>query len=330
MNTASQTATDTASNDAAEASMLALAAAADAGQPIDSTPAATADTASQPAPDVQGQPGQTPAAKGDSTTEKTATKPEDPANAKPETPYTKARKDGERLQKTWKSLEAEKVAFREERARIAQEDAAIRRELAELKAARQQPATTDDPADPQGHKASTYDDLAKGYEEEGNARLAKLARDHAAHLRSSAAKAPTKAAPAAAAPTDSASPEFQARWQQTAEEIVKAEPELADANHPVFKAVDELVNRSAFAPFFRARPDGLRAAVEVAKLQQQAARVGSLEKDLTTAKAEVARLSKLTQPRGSHPASPAPGAKRPEDLTDDDVRQMAYAADHGT
>ena len=115
--------------------------------------------------------------------------------------------------------------------------------------------------------------------------------------------------------------------------IVKAEPELGDPQNPVFQAVAQLVNQSPYARFFRAHPDGIRAAVEVAKLQTSAARLPALQKELDTARQEIARLNKLTQPVGGPPAGPAPGKKPLAEMTMDEadayLRAQAEAADRG-
>lgn len=242
--------------------------------------------------------------------------------------YEKSKKEAERRDRSWKALEAEKEAFRAEKARIDQELADLRRLQAQ---ARQPAASTEPPKDKLGLTATDYDEMAKEYDERGKDDLARAARERAAGLRAQAATAGS-----AAAPSNFDSPDFQAKWQENIQALVKEDPTLTDPANPVVKAANALTTDKNFGRFFRAAPDGIRAAVEVARLMQKATAAQALtteldttKGELKTAKAEIERLTKLLSPQGSRPTGPAPGAKRPEEMNSDDIRALAAAADQG-
>jgi hypothetical protein len=252
-------------------------------------------------------------------------KPEDAkageqAAGKEESAFAKAQKGADRRDKSWKALEAEKQEFRQQKAATEAELAGLRREVAQLRI-RANPAKDD-----HGVTADQYDRLAKRYDEEGNDDMAAAARERAEKLRRQAPAAMTG---------DGAweTPEFQKAWAEHTAELVKADATLADGANPVVKAANTLLSDQTWAPFFRARPDGIKAAVEVARLLQRAGESEAIKQKLTAAEAEVQRLSKLTQPQGSPPGAPPRGVKRIEDMADEEARaeilRVAAAADRG-
>ena len=351
MDTATAPAPAAPAPDCSDADLYAAAAAADAGQPLPA--ASTASPAPEATPDTTAAPVETrkPESADDRAAREEAELAEQAAAAdraaqeqpgqqkpaqdqppkpgeKPESAFEKARKDAERKEKTWKQLQAEKEAVRQEAERIQQERAEftrLRQEHEELKKRLAAPAAP--VKDEHGHTAEDYERLAKRYEREEDHEMAKLAMAKASALKA-------KAAPPAPAATqqpanDPTTPEFQAKWRETTAALVQAEPDLAKPDNPVVQAANALLQDKNWSGFFLARPDGIRAAVEVAKLQQTAARAATFEKELATAKAEIARLTKLVSPRGSLPASAAPGDRRPEDLSDADMLALAAQADQG-
>lgn len=321
--------TETASTDL---DIFALAKAADEGTPVEtSTPA-------KPAPASQESTSTTAASVESAQTKAEKSKPESkPADktetpSKPETPYQKSQKEAERREKSWKALEAEKAQVRAEAQQIAASKAEIeqlRRQVQELR------TPVKPPADAAGNTAEIYDQLAIKYAEEGDTKMAKLAQEHAVKLRSEAGRAPAEATPTATATTGEAwkTPEFQTEWQRHTAELLAADPTLNDPQHPLTQATQALVNDKQWAPYFRANPAGIKAALEVAKIQQIAARVPTLEKDLAAKTTEIERLNKLTQPRRGGPAPTAPGEIKLTDMStgaaEAHVRAMAAAADRG-
>lgn len=243
-------------------------------------------------------------------------------DAKPESAFTKAQKEAERRDRSWKALESEKAQFREERAAVLAQVDNLKRELQQLKA--QAPAK-----DEHGATADTYERLAQRYKTEGNDEMAEAAQARADKLR--------RQQPAATAETPTVepwrSPDFQAKWKAETDAMMAETPELADPNHGLTKAANALLADKRWAAHFLARPDGIRAAVEVARLLEKSATVDKTLEELKTAKAEIDRLTKLTQVRGSLPAGPNSGPKKLEEMNPDEaaaeVRRIAEAADRG-
>ncbi|WP_404422930.1 hypothetical protein [Nibricoccus sp. IMCC34717] len=246
-------------------------------------------------------------------------KPDEPAQDKKETPFQKAKADQERRDRSWKALNEEKEKFRAEKVQFESRIKDLETQLASTKK-QAGPAR-----DAEGYTAEVWDKVAAKAEAEGDDVMAKAAKERAEKLRS------TDAAPASAAPAQSEpwrSPEFQQAWQQNVQEIVTASPELNDPQNPIFKSVNALVNDQKWSRFFRAHPDGVKAALEVARLIHAGEAAKKTAEEAKALKAEVARLNKLIQPSGSLPAGQA-APKRPEDFSDDEIRAAAMAADRG-
>ena len=335
-------ATPTASAvDQSDADVLTIVQAVDAGKPMPTAPPATSTAPETPTdtPPAAGDKSALPA--GDKAAPATDKKPDDKKptdqkpndKAKPDTAFQKAQKEAERKDKSWKALEEEKARVREKEQKAEQALARVttlEQELATLKASK--PAAPATPLkDEHGISAETYEALAKKYEEEGDNKTAALARSKAEKLRTPAAPAATAAAAPQSEPWKA--PEFQQKWNAEAAALVKEDPELGKNDNPVFQRVNQLVNDPATARFFRADPAGLRAAVQVAKLEQTAARLPALEKALGEKDAEIKRLNALLQPRGGLPAAPAPGTRTLDEMNDSEreahVLAAAAAADRG-
>jgi hypothetical protein len=341
MDTAAPATEPTLSPDISDADLLAAAEAVDAGQPIPAPTASPAPEAKSDRPPAEGQDAKPKesaderAAREEAEAAELAAKAEKPGeqpppakpDEKPETPYAKAKKDAERLDKTWKAVNEQKAALEQERQSIAAQKAEFDRLRAEHETLKKQLASA--PAtDEHGLVAGDYDRLAQKYEREGNDEMARIATRKADALRAKAPASPAPAAAPSAAP-DITHPEFQAKWRAETAALVQAEPDLAKPDNPVVQAANALLADKQWSGFLLSRPDGIRAAVAVAKLQQQAARAAQLDTELAAQKAEVARLTKLTSPRGSLPANPAPADRRPEDLSDAEVLALAAQADLG-
>ncbi|EIQ00738.1 hypothetical protein OpiT1DRAFT_05293 [Opitutaceae bacterium TAV1] len=331
----------TPSADADEAAVLAAAQAADNGTtPAPAVAAKPADKDQPPANASQAKTNGTPAVQGDDANagkdgkDDKDSKPDGDKSTKPdddksESAFTKAQKEKQRRDDSWKALNEEKAALRQQQQAVQAEISQLRQQVAELSKKAAAPAGP--VKDEHGHTAETYEGLAKKYDEEGQTQLAQLAREKAAELRVKATAAAQPAAPATAPAEAWKTPEFQAAWKKGADEIVAKEPELANADNPVFKRVNALVNDQRWRKFFLAAPEGIHAALEVAKLQEQAARVDGLNTELTKAKAEIDRLNKLVQPLGGQPGGAPAGAKKLEDMNEAEaeahVLAMAAAAD---
>lgn len=315
-----------------EPDLLKLATAADAAVETDqpATSTATAPQKTDGTPTDEGESAKTPGDKSG-----TEAKPEGKTDAKTgdESEFSKAKKEADRRDRSWKALDAEKNEFRAEKNRMEAEVQGLRREMATL---RQQAQAAQPAKDHTGATAADYDQLAAKYDAEGNEDLAKAAKERANALRQKATSVDANAP--AGEPWKA--PEFQAEWQRNVQAVITADPTLADPKNRVVGTANNLVNDPNYGRFFRAHPDGIKAAVEVAKIILASAEAGDLKNkysELETQskkdRAELARLNGLLQPRGSHPSGPPAGAKSLEEMTDTEaeafVRRAAAEADRG-
>ncbi|WP_043586941.1 hypothetical protein [Geminisphaera colitermitum] len=346
MDTTTQPATQTtdapATTDAEEAAVLAAAQAADNGTPATAPAAATTEkpAGQQPATASQAKPQDgTPSATGDDANKPAgtdATKPGDKPGEKTdddksESAFTKAQKDKQRRDDSWKALNQEKEALRQKETQWQAQVAQLQQQVAELK--KSAPVIPAGPVkDEQGCTAEDYDTLARSYDGEGETKLAELARERAAALRAKAQQQQQQSSGQPSAPSQAphTTPEFQAQWKANAAQIVAANPELASAEHPLFKRVQALIGDQTYGRLLMSHPSGIFAALEVAKMQEAAAGAEALKQELTKAKAEIDRLNKLTQPLGGQPGGPT-ATKRIEDMSGIEaeafVKAMAVAAD---
>jgi len=330
--------TATADTDTAAATpdidIMALAAAADAET-------ATTTEHAAPANAPQDQNGMPPEAGKDATqpdapkAPSTAAKPGETSAApkatppKKETQFEKAKGEAERRDRSWKALEQEKAEVRAEKAEQQALLQQLRREVEQLRTA--QP--TGPAKDEHGATAEDYAALAKRYAAEGNDELAEAARARAQKLNQPAARSADQSA-------TFDSPEFQRKWREETQQLIAKDPELANPESPVVKAANSIIADPKYGRFFKSHPDGITAAVEVARLlrsnaqaQETTQQLTTTRADLTKAQAEITRLNSLLHPRGSHPAGQPGGALKIEDMNAAEaqaaIMEMARAADRG-
>ena len=317
-----------------DADMLAVAMAADA-QTEPTTQTAAPAAAPQDNPGVPPAEGKDAKPTDAAPAAPAAAKPGEPTDApkappaKKETQFEKAKGDAERKDRSWKALEEEKTQVRTERAALQAELQGLRREVEQLRTAK----PTGPAKDEHGATAEDYTALAKRYEAEGN-------DDYAEAARARAAKLSQPAGPRADTSAAFDSPEFQTQWRATTQQLIAKEPELADPANPLVKAANSILVDPTYGRFFKSHPDGIAAAVEVARLMRGNAQAQEITQQLTTTKAEltkaqaeVTRLNSLLHPRGSHPAGQPGGAPKLEDMNAAEAQQavleMARAADRG-
>jgi hypothetical protein len=316
-----------------DADMLAVAMAADAQtEPTTQTAAPAAAPQDQTGvPPVEGKDAKTPdaapAAPAAAKPGETTDAPKAPA--KKETQFEKAKGDAERKDRSWKALEEEKVQVRTEKAALQAELQGLRREVEQLRTAK----PTGPAKDEHGATAEDYTALAKRYEAEGN-------DEYAAAARARAQKLSQPTGPRADNGAAFDSPEFQSKWREQTQQLIAKEPELADPANPLVKAANGILADPTYGRFFKSHPDGIAAAVEVARLmrgnaqaQETTQQLTTTKAELTKAQAEVTRLNSLLHPRGSHPAGQPGGAPKIEDMNAAEAQQavleMARAADRG-
>lgn len=331
-NPSSTTATDPAASAPDDSvDVMALAQEADnSGLPLGAEAEVSAPSTAAAAPSETGTTAQ-PRAAGSPT--EAQTQPGKPAqqpepSTKPDSKFMQAKKDADRRDRSWQALDKEKDEFRTEREQLRTEVERLRRSAAPPAAS---PSGSD--RDAHGATAQDYDQLAETYAAEGRDDMAEAARNRAQKLRTPA--------PAAAATVDPVStPEFQSEWKRHTAELIQADPDLANPESTVVKAANTLLADSNYGRFFRAHPDGIRAAVEVARLMRANAESAQTSRQLITAQEQLKaaqqendRLNALLQPRGSHPAGPTPGERTLDQMTDSEadafMRRLAASADRG-
>lgn len=313
-----------------EIDIRAACLAADADMSGGATP--PAESTPKPATETPGAPSETGTA-GNASGKPSAPEPK-PAQPKPaatnvnapaESEYKRKQAEAQRRERSWQQLEKEKQEFRQQKAQYEAEQARARAEREQ--AGRRDGLTA---------KANSYEALARQYEQAGDDRMAQVAREESRKLREEAqqaAQAPTET-PAQGAPQQS--PAFVAEWNKHLQEVVAQNPELRDSDNPTAKQTMALLDHQAYGRFFKSHPDGIKMAVEVARLIEGAGKSQALEKELTSARAEIERLNKLTNIRGgpaAPTAAPSPEGGLPGNLSgaalESWVRSAAYKADQG-
>lgn len=329
-------------SDLSDNDIMAMAEAADRGEALPPPPTAP-EAAPQPpaAGTTEGAPEEAQPANPEATD---STPPPEPPNAdaatppeqkapeaKPESEYVRKKKDAERQAKGWKQLEAEKAAARQQAAenqRIAAELAAQAAALRQMQQERQQPPPPP-PAQPE-YTPADFEAAAERLEREGKFDLAEFARQQAAQAKRApakpAAQPQAQAAPAAPQPMIPGTPQFNAAWQQTTQQIATLDPELTVASSPIRLETAKVLQST---PHLHQRPDGIAYAYHTA--------IKNLHKAALTEnaslKAEIARLNKTNALHGSPPGAIGTTTKSIHDMTqaeaDEYVLRAAQEADRG-
>lgn len=267
------------------------------GQQADDAGAANDSSAEQPEraqPEPQPEPTEkAPAQDAEPEKPEASPDPTDKAEKDTDSPYTRAEKSKERLEKTWAQVNAEKAALQKERAEL------------EALRAQQQPPTQDrqqqqQPAAPvkdqTGRTAADYNAAAEQFEQEGELDLAKLARTRGESLRQQEAQAAEAQQVAAA----------RGQWMESVNNTLAKRPELGDPAHPLSQQVAALLKEN---PVFAHIPDGFRQAVEVAEARQAAGRVTTLEKETASLRKQLDEAQRKLAPNSSGTSLPSGGAK---------------------
>ena len=311
----------TETNDASEpteASLLEMASAADNGQEVSS--------ANEPEPRASGddttQADATPDSEEGHPLEKDTTKdPEKPAeqpqdDKPPKSEPSKYEKAKQREADAWKKINDEKAAIQREREAVAREREEARRQQ------ERQPKSAERVVDSKGYNADDYEATADKFVEEGDLEHAKAALKIAHDLRVKEAQQQLQGKP------DPAQAEkFHTDWRADMDATLKAHADFAAPNSEAAKAMQQLLQEE---PIFGQIPGGFGKAAAIIQLRQQAGKAQGLEVELGKAKAEVARLTKLTTLTGGGPSAVTP-ARRFEELNESQMKaellRMAEEAD---
>ena len=217
-------------------------------------------------------------------------KPDEEA-PKERTPYQEAvdrkQKDAARLDRSWKRLHEEKEELRRQREELARRPEA--------------PGSAKDPG-------KTYEDLARDYRNKGDHKMAELALEKAEEAREKAREADSVPNPDA----HWDKPAFQRGWAEARDTLIRQDPTLADPANPVVRIANDLVNDREMGPIARSHPNGLKAAVGIARLMIEA---NAHRLQVQKLREEVKRLSSLTSVEGGNGWN-ASSRKSPDDMSD--------------
>jgi hypothetical protein len=241
------------------------------------------------------------------------------AEGKGDSKYVKAKKDKERLGKTWEQVNAEKTKIEADRKQLEADKHALVERAQQIDGQRKKLEA----ADPKDRLAKYSDaDLlsaADDYEADGKPDLAKSARNYVQN-RIAKRQAREEIDQEQTQHTE----QFKQHYEHYKGIALKENPELADPNHQLTKETLGLMNDKTYGPVLRSTPMGVWVAKEVCLLRQKAGSVPALEKEVVTLKAEVARLNKLAGVNGS-PVNGGPVASKK--LTDMSAAEAEQALD---
>jgi hypothetical protein len=184
----------------------------------------------------------------------------------------KKAKEKERQDRSWKKLEEEKRALREEREKFEAE-----RGGATIKRIK----TVDDvreAKDGNGFSVADYEYAAKKYEEEGETEKAET-------LKKSAQQLFIKT--------------FSEEWTRNTNEMIDEHPELSDARKPLTISVNKCLES---LPFLKMIPDGIRYAVRISLGDSSAALLSELKTENRKLKKQLEKLNRRTRLVGSGPS----------------------------
>ena len=276
---------------------------------MDESPSAT------PEPEGHAATAEHPADNDAATLRANADRADNPEQKPPEAKAGQDKKEGEQKppekepSKYEKAKQREADAWKKIQVTKAEQDAREQR-LAERE--RQQPQQPRQPGDQQGaakdergFTAADYEAVAKGFDDEGDAEMAKVTREKAAALKQQDAGAQHDAQ------QQGQQQHIERARHADLSAVIQADPEYGDPKSPKAREMAQFLGEH---PFLDMVPDSFSKAKQVLDLRREAGRVKPLTEENTKLKAEVARLTKLTSINGGSPALPA-GTKRFEDMT---------------
>lgn len=198
---------------------------------------------------------------------------------KQETAPPKESKPDDRASKTWEEINREKAELERQRLEIARQRQDFEQRKAEILPEAQRAKAT----------AEDYDRMASEWAAEGKDQLAAAAKERAALLRSTAAR------------TEAEAREAQLRTQQNAvmREVLSAHPELQNRDSDLHKEVAAVMKAR---PVLASYPDGIRDAVEVARLRLETRSTEALRKEVAELKQKLTEREKLLQPGTGAPS----------------------------
>ena len=186
----------------------------------------------------------------------------------------KKAKDKERQDRSWKKLEEEKRALREEREKFEDErkngSATIKRirTVEDVREAKDQ----------SGFSVADYEYAAKKYEEDGESEKAEKLKEAAKNLFVKT---------------------FSDEWSRNTNEMIEEHPELSDSRKPLTQAVNKCLES---LPFLKMIPDGIKYAVRISLGDSSAALLSELKTENRKLKKQLEKQARRTRLVGSGPS----------------------------
>ncbi len=279
--------------------LRSLALKVDAGEigredPVPSSPTdgdleqPVTDATKQPARDAKGKFAANQPADADKSTQEPnpqddAKEEEAPKAAeKADSDFTKAKKESERRDRSWKKLQEEKAALDAERSAL---------EKLRAEAAKPEPPKAAAAKDATGFTSAEYDAAAEDFEREGDLDLARAARAKAQAVRAEEWRRNS----------EQAHHEFSQSWEETCDALCKQKPELLDFQSPLSKTVTHLLGNE---PLLSRIPDGFAKAVDIATLRLEADSVPGLKSQIETLGKQLEAANARLSIGGGNPAKP--------------------------
>lgn len=288
--------TDTLTVDAEEQAMRDLGRETDAEQgrePAESAAETPEPQAPEPTPEPQPEVEQPPEAPvqeiAKADTERVRERQRDEAGkfVKPETDYSKAVKEEERKDRSWRALQAEKEQFR-----TAQTQWEEQQRMAQLEATRQQYQ----PLKKEGLTAQEYYQGAQRFEQEGDHENALKAYKVASEM--------AQAEQQRYGQMQEVEAEYQ--WRLGMQQAGQAFPEIWNPDSPISAHLQRIIGQN---PWIYRVPQGFQRAAEVANMLTHEGLLKEKEDEIIVLKAELEKYRRKGQPAKGGYAAPRTGEK---------------------
>lgn len=224
-----------------------------------------------------------------------------PEQPKDDSKYSKAKKDAERKDRSWKKLEEDKAEFQRQREEYEAQRQAYARQIQEQQrqAQKQQQSDITRFSPEEFERAAEWHE-AKALEAVQNGDL----DEHNKHIND--AKIMRKAAKQSAqqqteARQQQAQSDFTAQYEASFERACKENPELANPDTEIGKKMLAILQSE---PVFQMLPNGFEKAYQLLQLRDKASGYDDAIARAEKAEAEIERLTKLSQPGAGAPAAP--------------------------
>ena len=224
---------------------------------------------------------------------------------------SKYAKNQARLEKSWTGVNEAKEQNK-------QLEAQLKQQTQELETQRQQMIAQQGYRDEHGHTAGDYEEAAKGFDEEGDTKLAQSARAKAEELGATEDQAKASVNQT----------QFKQAWEAKRQELMTRNPELNDMSNPLTQKAQAMLLEN---PSLTTSPDGMEMAVKLARLEMESGSTEESATKLLELQEKYNKLEKKTSVQGGFSGEKANGERGFNDMNDLEqekfLRQAAMAHD---